>query len=108
MKTKRVLGCGRRDVIIRSRSRFFRLANDVLDAFRDDYIVKTLPAGGLTSALVSACLAIVKKSGAVDWQSAKRVTACNLLYHEMRRLWPVGSLYGLNSEVDKTSASLLP
>jgi hypothetical protein len=46
--------------------------DDALDAFQDDYIVKKLSAGDLTASIVSACVAIIKKGEAVDWQWAKR------------------------------------
>lgn len=46
--------------------------DDALDAFQDDYIVRKLSAGDLTSSILSACVAIIKKGEAVDWQSAKR------------------------------------
>jgi GNAT superfamily N-acetyltransferase len=46
--------------------------DDALHAFQDDYVIRKLSAGDLTASILSACVAIVKKGEAVDWQSAKR------------------------------------
>jgi hypothetical protein len=45
--------------------------DDALDAFQDDYVVRKLSAEDLTASILSACVAIIKKGEAVDWQSAK-------------------------------------
>lgn len=45
---------------------------DALDSFQGDYIVKKLGAGDLTATILSACVAIITKGEAVDWESAKR------------------------------------
>jgi GNAT superfamily N-acetyltransferase len=45
---------------------------DALDAFSFDYTVSTVNAGGLTTKIVSECVAIIKTGEAVDWRSAKR------------------------------------
>jgi hypothetical protein len=45
---------------------------DALDAFQGNYLVKTLSPGDLTEAVLSTCVAIIKKGEAVDCQAARR------------------------------------
>ena len=60
------------EAFVEAREKLDKQINDALDAFSGDYLVSKVDAGELTTKAVSACIGIIKKGEAVDWQSAKR------------------------------------